>query len=147
VVAAFAITSQALGVLRMVCVPDPMKSLGFNEEFLAARRARFSTIGTIRCGVLFFMAFWSIYARQAFAELKRVLAEVDPDGRLELVAVDVDGCTELDRLPELGGMYLGAGAGETAWVKDGRVVATSGLGLHLECFGPNTRALLDESRS
>jgi hypothetical protein len=130
-----------------------MKSLGFNEEFLAARRARFlpeanrSAIGTIRCGVLFFMAFWSGYARQAFTQLKRVLAEVDPDGRLELVVVDVDGCMELDRIPELGGMYLGAGAGETAWVKDGRVVSTSGLGLRPECFGPNTRALLNECRT
>jgi hypothetical protein len=74
-----------------------MKSLGYSEAFLAARRTRFlpeasrSVLPTIHYGVLFFMAFWSIYARQAFTELKRVLTEVDPEGHLELVVVDVDG--------------------------------------------------------
>src|SRR5262249_33562834 len=137
----------------MVDVPDPMKSLGFSEEFLAVRRARFlpkadrSVLGTIRCGVLFFIAFWSIYARQVLVELKQVLAEVDAGGRLELVVVDVDGCTELDKGPEFCGMHLGAGAGETAWVRGGRVVSTSGLDLRPECFGPNTRALLNECQA
>jgi len=105
-----------------------------------------AVLGTIRCGVLFFMAFWSTYSRQVFAELKRVLAEMDPEGRLELVVVDVDGCTGLDKVPEFAGMNLGAGAGETAWVKEGRVVSVSGLGLHPECFGPNTQALLNACR-
>lgn len=137
----------------MACVPDPMKSLGFSEEYLATRRARFvpeadeAILGTINCGVLFFMAFWSIYARLAFAELKRVLAELDPENRLELVVADIDDCKDLHKLPEFGGMQLGAGYGETAWVKDGRVVSTSGLGLRSECYVPNTRALLDQCRS
>src|SRR5262245_57564952 len=82
-------------------VPDPMKSLGFTEDFLAHRRARYVgedknfAIDNVECGVVFFMAFWSGPARQGFAELKRVLAEVDPAGHIELVVIDVDGCTEM----------------------------------------------------
>lgn len=113
----------------MADVPDPMKSLGFSESFLATRRARFlpvasrSVVRTIRCGILFVMAFWSGPARQAFAALKQALAEVDPQGRLELVVVDTDGCPELYDLPEFGGML--AGAGETAWVNEGQIVSTA----------------------
>jgi len=117
-------------------------------ELLAVRRFRFveeadrSIVGTVRCGVLFVMAFWSGSARQAFAELKRVLAEVDPEGNLELVVVDTDGCPDLYDMPE----FLGKihGAGETAWIKQGRIVSTSGLGFRPECFAPNTRSLLAE---
>jgi len=113
-----------------------------------AARTRFypeadcSIIGTIRCGVLFIMAFWSGPARLAFAELKRVLEAVDPDGQLELVVVDTDGCPDLDGLPEFAGKLHGAG--ETAWVEGGRIVCTSGLGYHPECFEPYTRQLLNE---
>lgn len=39
--------------------------------------------------------FWSGPARLAFAELKRVLEDVDPGGHLELVVVDTDGCPNL----------------------------------------------------
>jgi hypothetical protein len=134
----------------MVAVPDAIKSLGFTEEFLASRRARFipdadaSVLNGIGCGVLFFMAFWSIYSRQAFAELKRILEQVDPEARLELVVVDVDSLRGLENVPGLTSMQPSAGAGETAWVKDGRVVATSGHGLRVECFGPNIRSLLEQ---
>ena len=57
-----------------------------------------------------------------------------------MVVVDVDGSAALDELPEFKGLITGAG--ETAWVRDGRIVATSGLGLNVECFKPNTLALL-----
>ena len=132
-------------------VPDPMTSLGITTELVYTRDFRFleradqSILQTIRCGVLFMMAFWSGTARRAFAELKRILAEADPEGRLELVVVDIDGCPDLYEAPE----FLGKihGHGETAWVKDGCVVATSGLGFHPECFEPNTTALLKVFRS
>jgi hypothetical protein len=128
-----------------------MKSLGITAELLAVRRIRFfaeadrTVFETIRCGVLFVMAFWSGPARKAFAELKRVLAAVDPGGCLELVVVDTDGCPDLYEAPEfLGKLH---GAGEAAWVKDGRIVVTSGLGFRPESFLPNTQALLEECRT
>jgi hypothetical protein len=101
-----------------------------------------AVLGTISCGVLFVMAFWSGPARLAFAELKRVLEEVDPAGRLELVVVDTDGCPDLYELPAFAGKL--AGAGETAWIRDGRIVRTSGHGHHPECFEPYTQQLLNE---
>jgi hypothetical protein len=64
-----------------------------------AKRTRFyseadrAVLATIRCGVLFVMAFWSGPARLAFQELKRVLEAVDC--RLELVVVDMDGCPDI----------------------------------------------------
>jgi hypothetical protein len=48
---------------------------------------------------------------------------------------------EFYHLPEFVGRM--AGAGETAWVNEGLIVRTSGLGYHPECFEPNTRLLLE----
>jgi hypothetical protein len=73
--------------------------------------------------------------------MKRVLAEIDVAGRIELVVIDVDGCTQLVNLPELGVRVLGGGYGEAAWVRNGRIIATTGRGFHPECFLENTRAL------
>jgi hypothetical protein len=100
-----------------------------------------SVMGSIPLGVLFVMAWWSGPSRQAFAKLKQVLAEVDPNGRLELVVVDADGCADLAVCPEFAGTLHGNG--ETAWIREGRVIRTSGIGFHSECFEPNTRELLN----
>ena len=111
-----------------------------------ANRVRFlptadrSVIGTIRFGVLFVMAWWSGPSRQGFAKLKQVLAALDPGGRLEVVVVDTDGCPDLYECPEFVGQLHGWG--EVAWVQGGRVVRTSGMGYHPECFEPFTRELL-----
>jgi hypothetical protein len=99
-----------------------------------------SIVGTIRCGVLFVMAFWSGTSRLAFAELKRSLEATDPKGRLELVVVDTDGCPSLYGLPEFVGKLHGHG--EAAWVLEGKIVSTSGMGYDPECMEPNTRLLL-----
>lgn len=99
-----------------------------------------ATVRSIRRGVLFLMAFWSGGAVQAFARLTEVLARLDAQGSLELVVADVDGSPELYELPEFKGKVRGWG--ETAWVRDGRIVATSGLGLNTACYEPNTLSLL-----
>jgi hypothetical protein len=116
-----------------------------------AKRTRFyseadrAVLATIQCGVLFVMAFWSVPARSAFQQLKRVLEAVDPGGRLELVVVDTDGCPDLYDLPEFVGKLHGVG--EAAWIRAGQLVRTSGLGYHPECFEPNTRLLLEECQA
>jgi hypothetical protein len=128
---------------------DRVKALG---ELPAshAGRTRFlaeadrSVFGTIRLGVLFVMAFWSGPSRQGFAKLKEVLAALDPGGRLDLVVVDIDGCPNLYETAEFSGQLHGWG--EVAWVRDGRVVRTSGLGYNPECFEPFTRELLESAR-
>jgi hypothetical protein len=124
---------------------DPIKALG-GLPASHIERVRFlptadrSVIATIQLGVLFVMAFWSGPARQVFAKLKQVLEAADSSGRLEVVVVDTDGCPDLYEAPEFAGQLHGWG--EVAWVRDGRVVCTSGTGYHPECFEPNTRQLL-----
>jgi hypothetical protein len=98
-----------------------------------------ATLRSIRRGVLFFMAFWSVYSVQAFARLTEVLAGLDAK-EMEVVVVDVDDSPGLLWLPEFKGKVHGAG--EAAWVRDGEVVSTSGLGVNTACFEPNTLAML-----
>jgi hypothetical protein len=126
--------------------PDGLRSLAKYSK-LPVERIRYfpdadeRVVRAITRGVLFQMAFWSGPAVQAFAKLTEVIATLDPGGRIELVVVDIDGSEALSAVSEfLGGVR---GAGETAWVCNGSVVATSGLGLNVECFVPNTRALLE----
>jgi hypothetical protein len=92
-------------------------------------------------GILFLMAFWSGHSITAFARLTEVIAGLDQGGTMELVVVDVDGSPALYQVPEFVGKVHGAG--ETAWVRNGKIVATSGLGLNVECFVPNTLLLLE----
>jgi hypothetical protein len=100
-------------------------------------------IKEISRGILFQMAFWSGPAVRAFAKLTEVIARLDPDGKTELVVVDIDGAERLSAVSEfLGGVR---GAGETAWVRNGSIFATSGLGLNVECFVPNTMLLLESA--
>jgi hypothetical protein len=99
-----------------------------------------ATVRSIRRGVLYLMAYWSRYSVQAFAALTEVLARLDAQD-LELVVVDVDDSPRLNVIPEIRGRRT-HGYGETFWVRDGRIVATSGHGLNTACFEPNTLALL-----
>jgi hypothetical protein len=86
------------------------------------------------------MAFWSAPSFKSFALLKKALQTTDPDGQLELVVVDSDGCQDLHESPDFFGMCHGWG--EAAWISDGRVIQTSGIGYHPECFEEFTRELL-----
>ena len=129
---------------------DRIKALGRIPESHAGRlrfmpTADRSVIDTIRCGVIFVMAFWSGPARQAFAHLKQVLKTADANGQLELVVIDTDGCEDLHLSPEFYGLCHGWG--EAAWVCDGRVLRTSGEGYHPECFEQFTSELLANCRS
>src|ERR1700682_3135004 len=70
------------------------------------------------------MAFWSGPSVPAFARLTEVVARLDEGGALELAVVDVDGSLALYQVPAFMGKVHGAG--ETAWVRNGKIVATSG---------------------
>ena len=98
-----------------------------------------ATVRSIGRGVLFLMAFWSGPSVMAFAKLTEVLTALKADD-LELVVVDVDGSPDLYELAEFKGKI--SGSGETAWVRLGKIVNTSGRGLNVECFKTNTLALL-----
>lgn len=98
---------------------------------------------SIECGVLFLMAFWSAGAVKAFTELSEVLAAPETEF-LECVVADVDGSPSLYEVPEFKGNVHGWG--ETAWIYQGEIIATSGLGLNIDCFRPNTSTLLALSK-
>jgi len=100
-------------------------------------------IDSIETGVLFLMAFWSGYSVTAFAALSKVLATAETEP-LELVVADIDGSPSLYEVPEFKERIHGAG--ETAWIHHGTIIATSGLGLNLESFAPNTSTLLAFSK-
>lgn len=124
---------------------DPVRGLGelpksHLDRVLFLPAADRSVFGSIRFGVLFVMAWWSGGALQGWAALKKVLAALDPGGRLEVVVVDTDGCQDLHECPEFAGQLHGWG--EVAWVRDGRVVRTSGIGYHPERFAAFTSEFL-----
>jgi hypothetical protein len=73
-------------------------------------------MGSIRCGILFIMAWWSGPARVAWEEMKKLLAEIDPGLRLEVVVVDIDGMIGFEAT-QLGATI--GGVGETTWIWDG----------------------------
>ena len=98
-------------------------------------------IGSIDRGVLFLMAFWSSPCVKAFVALTTVLSELDHENSLEFVVVDVDGSQALYQVEEFR-ENLHHGAGETAWIRLGKIVTTSGVGGNTNVFGPNTAALL-----
>lgn len=126
--------------------PDGLRSL-VKYSKLPVERIRYfpdadeRVVRAITRGIIFQMAFWSGPAVQAFAKLTEVVARLDRDSVLELVVVDIDGAEALSAVSEfLGGVR---GAGETAWVRNGSVIATSGPDFDAVCFAPNTRRLLE----
>lgn len=124
--------------------PDGLRSLA-KWSSIPLERIRYvpdadaEIVQSIERGVLFLMAFWSGGALQAFAALTEVLSRLAAD-ELEVVVVDVDGSSDLYHVPEFEGKVHGWG--ETAWIRNGKIIATSGVGLNIECFEPNTTALI-----
>lgn len=137
-------------MLGRMDVPERANVLKLNRPPWAGRvrylaEADRSAIQTIRRGILFVMAFWSGTSFQSFARLKQTLSRLDPDGRLEIVVVDTDGCPDLYEVPELVGKMHGNG--EAAWVCGGRIVCTASNGSQPQAFEVYTRHLLDECDS
>jgi hypothetical protein len=124
---------------------DRARVLNLDQPPFAGRswylhKADRSVIQTTHCGILFVMAFWSATSFRSFAHLKQVLSTCDPDGRLEVVVVDADGCPDLYHAPEfLGKLH---GNGEAAWINAGRVISTGSIGSDPKAFETFTRHLL-----
>lgn len=125
--------------------PDGMKSLAKFSQMPVERIAYYPDAGThivqeIDFGLLFIMAFWSGPSVEAFRKITEILNRVDPDAKLEFVTIDTDGAQSFNTHPcfidRMGGW------GEIAWIDDGVIQSTSGLGYNPECFEPNTLALL-----
>jgi len=113
-----------LPVARIKYVPNPDAKL----------------VGAIERGILFQMAFWSVYSITAFSELTEVVAKLDVSSALELVVVDTDGSAALAAVSKfLGGVQ---GSGEAAWVRNGVIVSTTRCAPNVECFAQNTSSLL-----
>jgi len=101
-----------------------------------------SVITEINCGILFVMAFWSGPSIKAFHQLTEIVSRLDPDGKLEFIVVDTDGAEAFYEHPAFKDRL--SGAGEVAWIANGLIQCTSGLGYNPGCFEPNTQALLAE---
>lgn len=125
--------------------PDGIRTLA-KASRLPIERIRYfpnattSLIGQIQRGVLFVVAFWSGPSLKAFNQLTEIINRLDPNGTLKVVVVDTDGAQPFYEHPNLRGKLCGAG--ETAWIKDGVIQRTSGLGYNPDCFEPNTINLL-----
>lgn len=125
--------------------PDGLRSLARYSKLPIERvdyraDADAGVIDSIDRGIVFLMAFWSGPSLKAFGELTQTIARLDEGGDLELVVVDVDGSPALYEVPEFYGKVHAYG--ETAWIRAGTIVATSGMGLNTDCFEPNTLSLL-----
>ncbi len=126
--------------------PDGMESLRKYSRMPLGRvryvaNADTKLINEIHCGVLFIMAFWSVPSVKAFSEITEILNRIDSEATLEFVTVDTDGAEPFYTHPEFIGKT--GGWGEIAWIKNGVIQRTSGLGYNPECFEPNTRWLME----
>lgn len=91
------------------------------------------SLSDIRAGVVFVFAAWSGPAVMALRRLTRLLSTLDL-GALDVVIVDNDSMTGEEMIRLFGHVFRGAG--ETLWVREGRVVA------ELSAFRPESEALI-----
>jgi hypothetical protein len=126
--------------------PDGMTSLA-NYAQMPIERIQYhaksdpSLIATIQQGVLFIMAFWSAPSVKAFGEISGIIQRLEPNATLQFVVIDTDGAPGFYEHPDF--VSKMGGWGETAWIKEGIIQCTSGLGYNPNCFEPNTKALLN----
>ncbi len=89
------------------------------------------SLAGIRRGIVYFFAGWGPLSTHYFALTTRTLAALDTS-RLEIYVVDIDSVPG-EFLKATFGHSHPAGSGETAWVRDGRIVSVSdGLGVEVE---------------
>ena len=124
---------------------DRENALGLNVAPWVGRsrflpQAGIAVINELSFGIVFIMAFWSGPSRQAFVALKNVAARLDPNGLLELVVVDTDGCPSLNDHPQITGTLHGWG--EALWIRKGVIVSAYIIGRNADCLEPMTTALL-----
>jgi hypothetical protein len=125
--------------------PNGLESLAMRSKIPIERIRYVSDAGadvieSIQRGILLLMAFWSGTSWKAFISLTEVIAGLESEG-LELVVIDVDGSPEVcEEVPEF--KWKVHGHGEAAWIREGKILSTSGMGLNIDCFKPNTIALL-----
>lgn len=90
------------------------------DRLRVVRRVADLRLASIRAGVLFVFAAWSGPAHVALRRVTRALSSLDL-GSLEVVVLDNDGTTSEDMVRLFG--HALSGAGETLWIRDGRIVA------------------------
>lgn len=125
--------------------PDGMESLVKYSRMPVERieyhaDANTTLIQDIDFGVLFIMAFWSGPSVKAFGEITEILNRLDPTASLRFVAIDTDGAQPFYTHPQF--VSKMGGWGEIAWIKNGKIQCTSGLGYNPDCFEPNTLSFL-----
>jgi uncharacterized protein (TIGR02996 family) len=103
-------------------------------------------VTSVRCGIVFLMAWWSGPARQAFAALAAALRTSDPDGKLLLVVIDVDGISEefsaeFEQEFRPYQVHL-SGWGEALWVCRNRVIGATRVGTPGDELNWRVRGLL-----
>jgi uncharacterized protein (TIGR02996 family) len=103
-------------------------------------------VASVRRGIVFLMAWWSGPALQAFAALAAALRASDPDGRLLVVVIDVDGISEefsaeFEQEFRPYQVHL-SGWGEALWVCRNRVIGATRAGTPGDELNWRVRGLL-----
>ena len=102
-------------------------------------------IDVTHCGIYFVMALWSMPSTEIFKHVIDSVCKLDTDAQLQIVVADID---EISRSRDpLSVRDKVGGWGETLWIHQGEVVASSGPGIDLECIQSNTMALLKRQRT
>jgi hypothetical protein len=124
--------------------PDRLRTLAMYAKLPIERitylpEADDEIIRSIDNGILFLMAFWSGPSLLAFSKLTEIISKLRADA-LSITVVDVDGSPALYEALEFKGQVRGYG--EAAWIRNGKIIATSGTGGdNVKCFEQNTLGL------
>ena len=101
--------------------------------------ARASVVDSIERGILFLVAFWSGPALRAFSLLTEEVSRLKAE-HLDFVVVDVDGSLNFTKFLNSKGKFTVPARLRGC---QGKLLTTSGHGLHVDCFKSNTIALLE----